>query len=395
MKKIVKFFKRCVRKGLHILKKCKNGLVYATSLLFYLLPINKNKIVMDHFDGKGYGDSPKYLAEELLKDPKYKIIWMVNDKKTPMPNGIKKVKSHSLRALYHIITAKLWVGTVRGAIMPLFKRKKQFYLQTWHGGLPIKRIEKDAESELPISYIKEAKKDGEMCDCILSSSKFISDIFKRAFWTDAKILEYGIPRGDLLFDNKNESVLYLKKKYNLEGKFVVLYVPTFRSRPDFYETLDLDASKLKETFEKKYNKEVAICFKVHPNDLSKLDKMNMENIVNMSYEDDSQAVLMTADFLISDYSSMMFDFMFIQRPAIIYATDYEDYITNDRKLYVDVTKLGIPYYSSFDELIKGIENLDDKELIKSNKKAIEFFGITQQPNSTKIVVEYLKNEKII
>lgn len=129
--------------------------------LFRFLPISENKIVFDNFCGKGYGGNPKYIAEAIL-DSEAKdidIIWLVDnfmsdEEKSLFPNNIRLVNNESIRGLLERATAKIWVDNVRH-YHPIKKRTEQIYLQTWHGSMGAKRIEKDAENLLPKEYVKE------------------------------------------------------------------------------------------------------------------------------------------------------------------------------------------------------------------------------------------------
>ena len=83
------------------------------SLVFYIVPIEKNKIIAYNFNGNGYGGNSKYLCNELLKYNKYKIIWICKNVNSEFPEGIIPVKYGTLKALYHVITARLWLDNVR------------------------------------------------------------------------------------------------------------------------------------------------------------------------------------------------------------------------------------------------------------------------------------------
>ena len=130
-----------------MLSKVKN-LVYDTILyikraIAYIawakMPIDNNKIVVDNFLGKGFGDNPKYIIESLhLTNPNVKIVWLLKDMTQIMPPYIKKVKYASLNALYEYETARIWIDNVRNSVHPFTKKKNQYYLQTWHGTLPFK-----------------------------------------------------------------------------------------------------------------------------------------------------------------------------------------------------------------------------------------------------------------
>lgn len=365
------------------------------SIVFYILPIKKNKIVIDNFGGNGYGDNGKYLAQELLKDKKYEIVWLLKNLNSEFPDSIKKVKIYSLKAYYHMITARLWIGTIRNSQKPVFKRKNQFYMQTWHGGLPLKYIEKDAEETLSKEYIHKAKIDGKMTDFITSSCKFRSELYKNVFWTNAKILEFGIPRDDILFDKNNQESINLRKKYNLENKFLILYAPSFRSKPGFYENLKFDTERLRKTAEEVFGKEVVIAFKIHPNDTEKVKTLNWGNYINFSDEPDSQVVLMASDLVISDYSSMLMDFILIKKPTIAFIPDYEEYSSNDRKLYFNIKSSGLPFAETFEDLLLIIKNFNNEKYIKVAEEILNYYGNFENGKSSEKIINFLKQEGVL
>ena len=100
-----------------------------------LFPIKTNKITISSFYGRGYGDNAKYIVDELLKTNKnFKIMWIVNDEKEEqsLPEGVTGVRGGTLRSIYHLQTSKIWIDNCRKFFVK-FKRKKQYYIQTWHG----------------------------------------------------------------------------------------------------------------------------------------------------------------------------------------------------------------------------------------------------------------------
>ena len=87
-----------------------------TWFLCRFFPINPKKIVLTSYYGKGYGDNPKYIAEQLLKsDQNYKIVWLVNgdSRAEDFPKGIILAKEDSFKGIFHITTARVWVDNCR------------------------------------------------------------------------------------------------------------------------------------------------------------------------------------------------------------------------------------------------------------------------------------------
>ena len=126
------------------------------------LPVFRRKIVFNNFYGKGYGDSPKYIAEEIRRQGlDVDMVWLVNDLSMDFPPGIRKVKLQSLKASFELSTAKMIVSNVR-ATLPYKKKQSQYYIQTWHGSVAFKAIEKDAIDKLRPDYVREAIEDSKM-----------------------------------------------------------------------------------------------------------------------------------------------------------------------------------------------------------------------------------------
>lgn len=373
-----------------LFSKINNLLKKAVSLFFYILPIDKKKITFANFSGKGYGCNPKYLADEFLKDGNYKLIWFVsNVKDESIPEGIIKVKYGSLKHYYHMITAKLWIENIRNGLKPIFKRKGQIYLQTWHSGIGIKGIEKDVEESLSKGYIKKAKKSGKWEDYILSGSDFQTNQMKCAFWTMAEIVKLGIPREDGLLQ-RNESIIEdVKKQFNIQNKKIILYAPSFRVDKDFYKNLNLDVNKLQKTFEDKFGGDFVVAVRLHPNDATEENKAIFKDALDFNLISDSNIALQVSDYTISDYSTVVFDFARLGKPSFIFAPDHDTYIKNERKLYIDLKDTCFPYAETFDDLLSNISNLK-KDVIKTQNEWLDkTFGVYNIKNSSKKVKEFL------
>jgi len=164
----------------------KKIIIYCIEVFFYYLfrifPIQKNKIFIQNFNGKGYGDNPKYIAEEILRcGYDLKLVWAVRRKfKGNIPKKIKTVPYYSIRAIYESVTAKFWIDNCRKQLYAK-KRKGQYYIQTWHGSINFKKVEKDVENKLSSFYVKQAKYDSTIADLFLSDSKFTSQFISFFF----------------------------------------------------------------------------------------------------------------------------------------------------------------------------------------------------------------------
>ena len=313
-----------------------------------LFPIKKNKIFFESYYGSQYGCNPKYLSEWIInhaKQDEFEVIWSLNQ---PIDiDGVRVVRNHGLRYFYELYTSKVIVTNFR-TTQEFKKRKGQFYIQTWHSSLRLKQIEKDVESSLPKTYLEMAKQDSPKIDLLLSGCEVSTDIFKRAFWYDGEILEAGSPRNDLFFNDNHELNLVIKENLGISrDKKVLLYAPTFRKdqKLHYYQ---IEFEKVTNALKQKFNGDWICLIKLHPHliNFSK-DLTKDAPVIDVTNYDDIQELLNIADVLISDYSSLIFDYALTKRPCFLYMSDYVDYTTNDRQLYFDI--LSLPFISTFNQ----------------------------------------------
>ena len=337
---------------------------------FWETPLKKNMIVFSNFDGKGYGDNPKYICNKIDKS-KYECIWVVNDMKEVMPIGIKKVKYGSLEHYRALAEAHFWVDNMHKNMITQ-KRLGQIYIQTWHGEGPLKKIEYDSQ-ELPQSYYNIIDHDVNMIDYFISGSEFKTKQCKRAFRYHGCILETGNPRDDIFFCKKNykESIFP-----NLKHKKWILYAPTYRKKKSNVINPDIIISRYRE----KFNEDCIILIKEHPNMTNKANIYKYsENVINMSNYPDTQELLMAADILITDYSSVYFDYMLLNRPIGFAVEDMEKY-KNKRGFIFDNPKEYMPgpeirNLSDIEEFIENIVSGNDlyKEARESVNDKINYY----------------------
>lgn len=324
-------------------------------IIFCFFKNKSNKIVVCSFYGKGYSDNPKYIVEELLnRNEDLDIVWLLDHpKKYKLPNKIRKVKIFSIRSIYELLTAKVWIDNCRKYFFyNVFKPKGIRYIQTWHGGIGLKRAEHEVEKNLSKSYVFSAKHDSTMIDYFLSGSRFQTEDIRKNFWYSGQIDEFGLPRNDKLLNAPDllKEKVYDFYKLNRNVK-IVLFAPTFRrgnTNSDF-----MDLGNLKSVLDEKFNKEWLIFLRLHPN-IKELKFDLPEYVINTSFYEDAQELLCAADILITDYSSIMFDMILMDKPVFIYANDINEY-KNDRNFKFAFEELPFPYAENDLELSKNIK----------------------------------------
>lgn len=319
----------------------------------------QNKIVFINFQGHGYGDSPKYIANEIIRQAlPYDLVWLVCDMNNPFPKGIRKVKFYSFKSRFELSTARIIVSNTKGRL-PYYKNKSQYYIQTWHGGFGIKYIEKDAEKYLPEKYISDSKYDSSITDLILSGSEFQTKVIQDSFWYNGEIFKKGVPRNDIFFNCSEEFINQLRNRYGFNTNCkIVIYAPTFR---DDYsvDAYKIDAVSLLKALRKKTGENWKMIIRLHPRIAGMSHIFNFDNdIIDGSRFADSQELLVMSDLLITDFSSMMMDFGIMKKPVILFITDLEEYVQKCRGIRPLFYQLPFQLCKSNEELCQAVVKFD-------------------------------------
>lgn len=359
--------------------------------LYYPLPIKKNRIVVDNFEGQGYGDNPRYITDKLLQSSRnLEIIWLVKDPDTIVPNDVRKVKYYTPEAMKCLATARVWIDNVKSFRKPL-KKKNQFYLQTWHGGIGLKAV----EALLPninSKYKSTATRDAQQTDLMLSDSEWTTNIFHNFFWYDGEIQKTGFPRNDLLVNR--EATKDVKEKiflaFGLDPKVrIVMYAPTFRDENDI-DVYRYDFKRIRHALEQKFHHHYVIFIRLHPNlyrqgIVDSLYQFDNETIFDASGYNDMQELIAASDILISDFSSCIFDGLIAKKMVFLLAKDIENYVENDRELLFKVTELPFPFSNTEQAFLSTIANFDESKYDSVTAKFYESLKILEDGNASERV----------
>lgn len=355
--------------------KLKRIIAEALFTFFKLFPVKNRKIIVTNYEGRGYGGEGAGIIEELQQIEKdIDVVWLVKNKKAEVPVNIRKVRYPSVRSIYEYCTAKIWIGNQRkpGYVK---KRHNQYYIQTWHGATCIKWVEKDAEEQLSRKYVADAKRDSQMANLFISCCKWRTENFKNAFWYNGEILEGNLYKDYSLKENKEEAFKNVREKMGIaDNKKVVLYAPTFRN--DFtLDCYDIDYERLLNALAGKYGGDWVVIIRLHPliSELNKIIKYS-DSVLNGSNYPDIDALICRSDVLITDFSGCMFDGYKQGKKVTLYASDYDDYIKNERGLYFDISKLPGPIAKSNDELEAVICGFSNDKYEDDRKKFINELG---------------------
>lgn len=357
--------------------------------------IKENQIIFESFRGDYYSDSPKYIYEYLYKhfSDKFEFVWVINDKNTKIPGNPKKVKRFSREFYKELAVSKYWVINGRQAAR-LKKRPEQIIVSTWHG-TPLKKLGLDIDNiysgspQIKKIYAKNASE----WEYLISPNEYTSNILKRCFAYEKDIHLTGYPRNDILYNATEETVDKIKEKLNLDkNKKIILYAPTWRD-DEFYEkgqykfSLKLNLDKLKESLGEEY----ILLVRTHYFIADKLDLSDYKGFaVDVSRYDDIAELYLISDILITDYSSVFFDFANLRRPILFYTYDLDKYQNMLRGFYIDIhTEVPGPLVFTTEEIIDKIKNIDklNEEYKERYDEFYERFCSVDDGNASKRIVE--------
>ena len=366
--------------------------------VLYYCPVQRNKVVFLSFDGKGYGDNPKYIAEEIIRqNVPCKMVWLVKDG-FYVPNVIKKVNFDGLVAFYELSTAKILINNCKNNIPFDYitrKKKNQYYLQTWHGDFGPKYIEKEIEDTFSPDYIAISKADSAATNAVLSGNKFFSTVLKESFWLPehCEILEYGVPRNDIYFKG-DELKNKLKRQYGFaHDDRILLYAPTFRDDFDL-DCYNIDFERIRMMLSRLTNETWKVVVRLHPNVSSHVELFDYnESIIDGSGFSDQQELCLISDCLITDYSSIMADFMLMKKPVFLFATDLDKYSNKEagRGLRDFYFELPFSLGRNQDELETHVLEFNkDDYLVKLNSFMQNYYCTFDDGHASEKVVNHLK-----
>jgi len=361
--------------------------------IFRIFPVRKNKIFIQNFNGKGYGDNPKYIVEEILKCRfDFVLIWAVRPELSKdFPQAVKTVPYKSIRAIYEEVTAKIWIDNCRKQLY-VRKRKAQYYIQTWHGTVNLKKVEKDVERQLSAYYVKQAKYDSNLINLFISDSKFSSGLYRSSFWYNGEIFECGSPRADILINYNQNIKDKVKKYFNIAGNTkIILYAPTFRNNFNI-DVYNINYELILSSLGGQTKEPWVFLIRMHPNISEKSIFFTYnDKIIDASNYGDMQELLSACDMLISDYSDCMYECALMGKPVFLYTSDYEQY-KKERGFYFDLFSLPFPCAMNSGELSEKMLGFDAKIYLKLLDEFFQKVGIIKDGAASKKIVDRIAAE---
>jgi CDP-glycerol glycerophosphotransferase len=309
--------------------------------------VNRRAVLFESWHG-GYSDNPLAISQALsARDPDFVHLWATDEAGRP---------PHS-RGYLDALGQARYVVTNFG--MPAYYRKKPgtTYVQTWHG-TPLKRIAFDIERPRfagSRGYLADLTRDVAKWDVLISPNRFSTDVFRRAFRYEGRIIETGYPRNDILSSPDARAIgKAVRQRLGVpDGVQTVLYAPTWRDGQSFALRLDL---------EKLSGGDRCVLLRAHLHDQAAATRgVNVDTrVVNVSDYPDIRDLYLAADVLITDYSSTMFDFAVTGKPILFYTYDLAEYRDEVRGFSFDFEREAPgPLLARADEVRAALEDVED------------------------------------
>ena len=330
--------------------------------------LKEDTVLFESFFGRGMLCNPYALFKSMLHDPDYKdmkFIWVLDEPADHQKliheyssfHNVRFVKYLSRGYLKALSSAKYLINNVT---FPSFFTKKegQVYINTWHG-IPLKKLGYDMVNGVVAT--NNIIRNFLQTDYLISANPFLTEIYKTAYKLDGifegTIVEEGYPRLDTLLIDSPE---ILKKLESVgvridKGKKIILYAPTWKENEHDPLTVINEYTSLKNSIEQ-VAPEYQVLIKVHQFVYQLIKSQSGYDYI-IPATIDANEVLPIADILISDYSSIFYDYVFLDKPILFYIPDLEEY-ESSRGLYIGIEDLPGPCTKDINELLRWINKID-------------------------------------
>ncbi|MGW2177936.1 CDP-glycerol glycerophosphotransferase family protein [Streptomyces sp. NPDC001732] len=289
----------------------------------------RETVLYSSFDGRQYSDSPRAIHEEIVRrgaEPEH--LWVVRDQQARVPEGATTVE-HGSAAWHEALARSRYVVTNTHLPEWFERREGQCVVQTWHG-TPLKRIGLDlaGTGRANAAHLATIERRARQWSLLVSPNSFSTPVLRRAFGYPGEILECGYPRNDLFRAvDRNKVAAAVRERLGLpEGKRVVLYAPTWRDdrlqgngRYALDLRLDLAAA------ERELGTDTVLLVRRHHLVGDRLPDSGSGFVRDVSRYGDVGELMLISDALVTDYSSLMFDFAPTGRPMLFHTHDLAHY----------------------------------------------------------------------
>jgi CDP-glycerol glycerophosphotransferase (TagB/SpsB family) len=334
-------------KSIKYLPKLISLLIFPIYCLLHLMPRNKRNWIFGSGVGMSFSDNAKYLFLYCSSKKEINSYWITKNKALAeglRNDGLKAYYKYSIMGIWLSISSKVYIYDSRTSCINHWTSGGAFKVSLWHGS-PLKTIDRDITVKNNAFYLGNHTLGLKryfvrmimpewfvVADLMIATSEKVKGYFNSAFGCE-KIEVTGYPRNDII-SNPTLYAKHLASEHNiiesLTTKKIILYAPTFRDTNRFDRKTPIEWERLNDLLKKN---DTTFLIKLHRHDYSMAMKEKCSHIRVLDNESDMYPLFSKVDLLITDYSSIFFDFLLTDKPVLFYPYDKDDYLTKDRSMY--------------------------------------------------------------
>ncbi len=362
-----------------VITKLKNRIWFSIYYGRYLKSgIKDNLVLIESRSGSDLAGNILYITKELSQNPEYKHLKLCISAKPFKAqeikamlrhyeiNNVKMLRAESIKYYKYASKAKYLVNDTSFP-RRFIKKDGQIILNTWHG-TPLKNMGRDVETE--VYNMGNVMRNLIFADYLVFPNEYMKEKMVSAYMlqnlSKATILNEGYPRNSVFFDKQKRTEL--RKKFGVDHKDIIVYMPTWRGKVNSFDTerVLLETQQFLEQMDERLSDDQLLYVKYHPLMKLEFDDGQYKHIKAFPTGYEYYEILNMADTLVTDYSSVFYDFANSGRKIVLYTYDKEEYF-RDRGVYVSLDSFPFPQADTIDGLIKAInapKDYDDTEFRK-------------------------------
>ena len=354
--------------------------------------IDHNKVFVMTFDNL-FSCNPKAIVNELLsKNNGLKIVWTYigseEEAHKHFPEGITLVRRGSLQMIKEQVSAKIWLDNGINCLwFGIPKNKDQIYIDTWHGSLGIKKYSGDDV------WMGIAAKAADTTDYCITNSTFEENIFRENLWPKSQMLPFGHARNDILFRTEEHEKIRENIRRQLgvpEGVKMFLYAPTFRDDHNA-DWMNLDFARLRGGLEKRFGGKWVILLRLHFKDRDNMSWGKEQELEYISANGpDMYQLMIASDAGCSDYSSWIYDYLLLDRPAFLYLPDLSEY-DEERGFTYPIRTTPFPKAENNDEMENVVLNYDADAYKRAKEAFLKEKGCYEDGNAASRAAAFIES----
>jgi CDP-glycerol glycerophosphotransferase len=372
----------------HIVQRISELKARSYTRFFSIFHAIKPQILFSSFRGNQYSDNQRVISEYIFNNyPEIEINWVLNSNKNPyglVPSYVKRVK-YGTRQFYQALSQSFCFITNNEIRPNIVKRENQLFIQTWHGDRGFKKVLYDDLGETDDVYRSNVVRDNFLTDFCVAGSVYGERRYRSAFRYSGEILKVGMPRNDKLLNfSKNEASEIRKRLGVPENKKLIMYAPTYRDDKKGKACELVNLHEVLAWLERETGDDWVGLYRAHRLGAG----IGSDNkVFDVSDYPDASDLLVIADAMITDYSSIAGDFLLLNRPIVLAMFDLDEYKANGRDLNCSLEDCGFAIAKNSQELYNLLLVSVRENRMLGYDKAMKYYNVMETGCATKVVCD--------